>query len=251
MYWSGEASTVLAIIGLSSTVYVAYKGEDIRVWSALGYFSLMEALQAYTYLFIDDCTKPQNQIATLLGFIHIVFQPFLINYISLYFIPDVVSKKIQRLVFAVVFTCSVLLLFSIYPFEWGSACSPGSDTICGERLCSISGSWHIAWEIPRIQFWYGLWPYFVAGFILPILYGSWKFTIYHVLTGPAFAFITTNSLNEFPAVWCLYSIGLLLIVAKTPIRQLMFVDRWVFYDHPGSNRKKREANLSGHESSTL
>ena len=249
MQWSGEASGVLAIIGLGSTVYVALKGEDVRVWSALGYFSLMEALQAYTCLYIDDCTNPRNQIATLLGFLHIVFQPFLINCISLYFIPDAVAKKIQWYVFPAVFLCSVLLLLSIYPFEWGPACSVGVDTICGEKLCSVSGSWHIAWEIPRTQFWYGLWPYFVAGFILPILYGSWKFTIYHIITGPAFAYMTTNSLNEFPAVWCLYSIGLLLIVAKTPIRHWLFVDRWLFYDHSGFHRRMWNHSSKGSSTS--
>ncbi len=48
MCWSGEASTVLAAVGLGTTVYAASKGEDKRLWMPLGYFSLMEALQAYT-----------------------------------------------------------------------------------------------------------------------------------------------------------------------------------------------------------
>lgn len=58
MCWNMEASTTLAVVGLSSTAYAAHKGEDFRVWATLGYFSLMEALQAYTYTVIDDCGAP-------------------------------------------------------------------------------------------------------------------------------------------------------------------------------------------------
>ena len=69
MCWSGEASTVLATIGLSSTVYFYYKKEPAALCAALGYFSLMEVLQAYTYTVIDECSNPANQLATLLGYI--------------------------------------------------------------------------------------------------------------------------------------------------------------------------------------
>lgn len=48
MCWSGEASTILATIGLSSTAYFYYKKEPAALCAALGYFSLMEVLQAYT-----------------------------------------------------------------------------------------------------------------------------------------------------------------------------------------------------------
>ena len=45
MCWSGEASATLATIGLTSTAYVAWKGEKKALWIPLGYFSLMELLQ--------------------------------------------------------------------------------------------------------------------------------------------------------------------------------------------------------------
>jgi hypothetical protein len=43
--------------------------------------------------------------------------------------------------------------------------------------------------------------------------------------GPFMARMLTNNLNEAPAVWCLLSIGFLLIVIKTPIRNYLYV-RW-------------------------
>jgi hypothetical protein len=41
--------------------------------------------------------------------------------------------------------------------------------------------------------------------------------------GPILARLLTNNLNEWPAVWCLLSIGFLLIIVVTPIRRLLFV----------------------------
>lgn len=77
MCWSGEASAVLATIGIASTVYVAKKGEDKNLWIPLAYFSAMELLQAITYAVINLCDLPLNQVLTFLGAFHIAFQPFL------------------------------------------------------------------------------------------------------------------------------------------------------------------------------
>jgi hypothetical protein len=228
MCWSGEASAVLASVGLGSTAYFAVKGEDKRLWLPLGYFALMEALQAYTYAVIDDCQNPANQFATYLGFLHIIFQPFLINLISLYFVPEHIRKKVEFWVFSLVLCGSVTMIISIYPFQWATLCDPAVAPFCGKRLCSISGDWHIAWEMPRTDVWwlFGAKAYAFTAFILPILYGSWRFTIYHLLTGPFLAYLTTGSLNELAAVWCLFSIGLLLAVVKTPIRRFLHVRNW-------------------------
>ena len=68
--------------------------------------------------------------------------------------------------------------------------------------------------------------YELVGFFLPILIGSWRFTTYHVLMGPLLASALTSNVNEWPAVWCLLSIGLLLIVVKTPVRKLLYVRSW-------------------------
>ena len=66
MCWSAEASTILAVAGLGVTAHAAYKREPNVLWLALGYFSLMELLQAFTYTVIDDCGNPTNQILQVL-----------------------------------------------------------------------------------------------------------------------------------------------------------------------------------------
>jgi hypothetical protein len=239
MCWSGEASTVLAAIGLGSTAYAAYKKEPPAIWICLGYFSLMEALQAYTYTVINQCSLPANQVATLLGYLHIAFQPFFANAIALHFINEKVRKKIQGSVYVLCFIVSIIMIFQIYPFDWAGTCIPGRP-LCGPMLCSLSGNWHIAWSVPTNDlnvvtdisgfFTYkarmNMFAYTLVVFVLPILYGSWRFTFYHLLMGPLLASALTSNNNEWPAVWCLLSIGLLLLVVKTPIRQIMYVKHW-------------------------
>jgi len=235
MCWSGEASAVLATVGIGSTIYVAIKGEDKALWMTLGYFSLMEVLQAFTYLVIDQCGSPANQIATLLGYLHITFQPFFINMISMYFIPDVIRRIIQPYVYTACGIFAIVMLIQLYPFDWAGSCD-ALRPLCGPQLCSVSGDWHIAWEVPTngIGNWWvnvpllgtGFIAYAFAGIMLPILYGSWRMTAYHYMMGPLLASQLTTNVNEWPAVWCLLSIGLLLIVVKTPIRGWLFVRSW-------------------------
>ncbi|NOT86246.1 MAG: hypothetical protein HOP02_16030 [Methylococcaceae bacterium] len=245
MCWSGEASAVLATIGLSSTAYFFYKKEPAALCYALGYFSLMEALQAYTYTVINDCASPGNQVATLLGYIHIAFQPFFVNAIALHFIPEHVKNRISAIVYSLCFIAAVCLLIRLYPFEWAQACYQAKSRFiffghyfdsfnipfCGKRICSVSGAWHIAWEMPTTASLFLLNTYPAVAFVLPFLYGSWKVTLYSLLSGPFLAYLTTNNPNEWAAVWCLYSIGLLLLLLKTPLRDLLYVRSWFWWKY--------------------
>lgn len=235
MCWSGEASAVLATVGISSTAYVAYKGEKKELWIPLGYFSLMELLQAFTYAVIDNCPYWMNQLLTLLGALHIAFQPLFINLASLHFIRDDVSKKIAPLVYGICLLGTGLMILKLYPFEWAGSCIVGIEPLCGNRLCSVHGSWHIAWEVPLNGLKHLEYGYYIPAFFMPIAYGAWRFTIYHILVGPFLAALTTSSLNEWPAVWCLFSIGLLLAVIKTPLRKLLYQKSWFFWGRDQTN----------------
>lgn len=235
MCWSGEASTVLAAVGIGTTVYAAARKEPTPLWAALGYFSLMEVLQAVTYLVIDDCSNPTNQIATYLGYLHIAFQPFFGNALFMHFIPDDIRRRIQGPVYVLCAVSALFMLIQLYPFDWAGGCADGR-ILCARQLCSVSGEWHIAWDVPYnaigdIEFHLpvldaGFFTYTITMFILPILYGSWRVTLYHVLAGPLPAFLLTDNLNEFAAIWCLMSIAFLLIVVKTPLRGLLYVHHW-------------------------
>lgn len=226
MCWSGEASAALAIVGLGTAVYVARKRLPPVLWLTLGYFSLMELLQAFTYQVIDACALPSNQIATLLGYLHIAFQPFFINAISMHFLPQDWQEKIRIPAYSVCFIAAVIMIMQLMPFRWAGACNLG-EPMCAAALCSVSGNWHIAWNVPLNGLGFTLSlqggslhvplylvSYGVAGFLMPLAYGVWRGTVFHLLLGPGLAYLTTDNMNEWPAVWCLFSIGIIMLVIK-------------------------------------
>ncbi|MDD4913572.1 MAG: DUF5765 domain-containing protein [Methylococcales bacterium] len=238
MCWSGEASACLAASGFVSTAYFYGKGESKVLCAALAYFSLMELLQAYTYTVIDQCFNPRNQIATLLGYAHIAFQPFFVNAVAMHFIPRRVRRRIRIGVYLLCGLAALIFLLRIYPFAWAEYCYEKSYQLlvatglkfdmpfCGKQMCSTSGDWHIAWAIPANGSIEMANVYVYAAFVLPLLYGSWKLVLYHFVTGPLLAFLTTRNMNEWAAVWCLYSIGLLLLLIKTPVRRYLHIGNW-------------------------
>lgn len=253
MCWSGEASTVLAAVGLSTATYVAHKGESKELWIPLTYFALMELLQAATYVYIDLCGLPQNQILTLLGYVHIAFQPFFVNMIGLYFIPAPVKERISTRVYAVCAAAALGMLIKMYPFEWTGPCRFGEEVFCGPLTCSVSGDWHIAWMMPLndlsfdwlnnlLGVYYGLhgWAYIGAGFLLPLFYGSWRFLGFHLIAGPMLSNMLTTDPNEYAAVWCLFSIALCVSVIKTPLRRWLHVERWPLFTWLGYSRKEED-----------
>ncbi len=258
MCWSGEASACLAATGFISTGYFYRKGESGVLCAALVYFSLMELLQAYTYTVIDQCFNPRNQIATLLGYMHIAFQPFFVNAVAMHFIPKPVQRQIASWVYLLCFAAAVIFMLRIYPFAWASYCYEKSYQFllatgikfsmpfCGREICSTSGDWHIAWAIPANGSIDMANVYVYAAFLLPLMYGSWKLVGYHFITGPLLAFLTTDNMNEWAAVWCLYSIGLLLLLIKTPVRHYLHVRNWYGKSYPGNYVREPELTEMAH-----
>lgn len=229
MCWSMEASATVAALGFAATGFAAYRQEAPALWIPIGYFSIMEALQAYGYVIVNNCELPANQLVTYFSYLHIVFQPFFINMLSLHFIPAPVARRIEPWAYGICFISCIAMLTQLYPFTWAGQCAPGA-ALCGPQLCTVSGNWHIAWQLPTnglLNEWRGAFPTYIgASFLLPIMYGSWRITLFHFLTGPLFAYFLTGNMNEWPAVWCLLSVGLLLLIAAPPIRRMLHVNTW-------------------------
>jgi uncharacterized membrane protein YjjP (DUF1212 family) len=59
----------------------------------------------------------------------------------------------------------------------------------------------------------------LAAFAVPLFYGAWRFVLFHAVAGPLLALLLTGNQNEAPAIWCLFSIGIILIAISPPIRR--------------------------------
>ncbi|WP_209428423.1 DUF5765 domain-containing protein [Pararhodobacter sp. SW119] len=228
MCWSIGATVAMVGLGTAATVVTLRRREAPVIPVTLGFFTLMEGLQLAGYLVIDQCGTPSNQSVTFLSFLHIVFQPLFINAFAMQLVPRGVSVRLKTVVFSLCALSSVVMLMQLYPFAWAGTCAPDS-ALCGERLCTVSGTWHLAWDVPyngllapfetSMGVNWGFTSYMIAGFVLPLLYGAWRFVLFHALAGPFLAMQLTGNPNEMPAIWCLFSIGIILIALSPAIRR--------------------------------
>jgi hypothetical protein len=220
MCWGLSVSVAMIGAGTVAVAVTTRQGRPTAVPVTLGYFTLMEALQAAGYLVIDECANPLNQTVAFLSVIHIIFQPFFVNAFAMELVPKPVRLKVRFAVYCVCALSAAVMLAQLYPFDWTGACRQGS-TLCGPALCTVSGEWHIGWEVPfnglmsPIEQTLGIhaaFPtYALAAFVAPICYGAWRFAIFHALVGPILASLLTDNPNEMPAIWCLFSIGIIVI----------------------------------------
>lgn len=235
MCWSATASFTMVGPGVAATGVTFVRGQPPAIWLTLGYFTVMEALQALGYGVVDQCGSQSNQAITLLSYLHIVFQPFFINAFALELVPGPVKERLSRGVYLCCIGSALVMLAQLYPIEWAGKCRPG-DTLCGAELCLTSGEWHIAWSIPyngllhpledAIGIHSGFPTYMLATFLLPLLYGAWRFVIFSALAGPILANWLTTNPNEAPAVRCLFSICILLIGMSPLIRRRFLTSVW-------------------------
>lgn len=235
MCWSGAVSATLAVAGTAGAVYFYRKGEPKALCVSLLYFTLIEFLQTWSYLVVDECQNPANVLATTLSYLHVSLQPFFFNALALHFIPEGPRRKIQPVVYSLCAVASAAMLVRIMPLDWDRYCYQIAYYVpfmkflvyqvpfCGVETCSTSGSWHIEWAIKAGYNWYLDRAYFYTAFLLPLLYGSWRAVLYGLVAGPGLALLTSSSANEFAAVWCLYSVGLILLLMSHRLRNFLSV----------------------------
>lgn len=223
MCWSASASIAMVAAGAAATAITLRRGEPPAIWATIGFFTVMEGLQAAGYAVVDQCGTRANQTITILSYLHIAAQPLFINAFAMAIAPAAPSARLRRWIWGLAALASALLLLRLVPVGAFGTCQPG-EVLCGPAWCLRAGNWHIAWEVPLndlpnvlglpIQF-----PsYMLAALVLPLVYGAWRFVVFHALVGPALASLLTTDPNEMPAIWCLFSIGILLIALSPFVR---------------------------------
>ena len=222
------ATTAMVAAGAVATVVTLRRGDPPAFPLALGYFTLMEALQLAGYLTLDQCGTPANESVTFLSILHIIFQPFVINAFAMQLVARRPGPVVQAAVYGLCGLATVVMLMQLYPFAWAGSCTPGA-ILCAERLCTVSAEWHIAWDVPlnglmapieaATGLMWGFHAYMLVAFALPLAYGAWRFALFHALAGPVLAGQLTSTPNGIPAVWCLFSIGIILIALSPAVRR--------------------------------
>lgn len=235
MCWSAQASVAMTGIGVAAAV-VSYRRQDpTAIWLTLGYFSVMEALQFAGYQVIDQCETAENKAITLASYLHIVFQPFVINAFAMELVPGPAKARTRKWVYAACGLSALAMMAQLLPLQALGTCQAGRP-LCAERLCTVSGTWHIAWDIPynglmvplerMMGTGLGFPTYMITVFALPLVYGAWRFVLMHIAVGPVLAWGLTSNPNEMPAVWCLFSIFILLLGLSLRTRRAFSARTW-------------------------
>lgn len=224
--------------------YIAYRTLGTRTAIAVVYFGLMETLQFFQYFVVArpkdgyaKCSDPKNQFLTVVGLLHICFQPYFTSLafseyrkydLKVRYQKDLVSKLT---LFGGAWLFSRYLYTVLYPenpdmrprpteacpnYEWViNGYDPwlqrDTPNLPGYSCTFIpdSATKHLAWSAPMYQA-----SYFVPGaslhmflmFVPGLFCGDWTSMIVLFLTGPFLSTILTASLNEQAAVWCYFSI---------------------------------------------
>jgi hypothetical protein len=235
MCWSMQASVAMVAVGAIASAVTYRRGDPPAIWLTLGFFTAMEALQVAGYAVVDQCGTPANRTVTILSYLHIVVQPFFINAFALELVPIAVKRRVRVWVFAACAVSSAVMLVQIIPDVGMGNCQPGS-ALCADRWCTVSGDWHIAWDVPyngllvglerNYGVYFGFPTYLITAFLVPFIYGAWRFVVIHAVAGPVLAYSLTTNPNEMPAIWCLFSIAILLIGLSPLVRNAVSATHW-------------------------
>jgi len=153
-----------------------------------------------------------NKFLTVLGFLHICFQPYFTHLLAGAFVQSEQRKSQYALIRRL---CLVMgaYMFSRYVF-WTpehaitSQC-PNTDWIRGNTACTRMGNYHLAWELPLTKPTYFM-PsnniHFFMMFAPFIATKQWLPGLVLFLTGPFLSTFITDNLFEQAAIWCFFSI---------------------------------------------
>ena len=227
MIWEAHLSFILALAGIAGGIYNWQKNGPASLWMPLAFFGLMGALQDFSHEIANECGMPANQVATLLGYLHICFQPFFLNAAGLHFIDVRVARRIDLPVYTLCFTGLIIMLIQAYPINWAGHCERGSF-MCGETLCALRDSWQLAYTLPLNQVQEQMPWLFICGIVLPLLYGSWRFITLYALTCPLLAYAVTQNSTEWPVLASILAIAFFWALnSYETLSQQLFVRRWL------------------------
>lgn len=258
MCWNWQASTIMAAVGFAGAIY-QFKRANTTVngatqWQAEGficaqniraltliYFALMEVLQAVSYNYIDS-SSTANGLLALIAFVHIALQPIVILWFILSFLP--LQKRVLWLKIgtpiAVISTILMLLKLVVHPSLpgcLGRTCTTTQQlthmyfSAKGGANCSASafrvynGNWHLAWQWVMNSCKFLSLGYVFTVFVLPLFARCYRVVIYLFVFGPVLSAMLTSNPDEVAAIWCLFSVAIVLASSIKPLEKFLSVRR--------------------------
>lgn len=232
MCWGVGITAGMIAAGVGAAAITHRRGAPWPVPLTLGFFAAMEAIQLAGYGVIDQCGTPANRAVTLSAVAHIALQPIVINLFAMALLLPALPARSRRRIIAAATVASAVIVLQLLPIGSFGRCAEGV-ALCAEALCTRTGTWHQAWDVPyngllvpleaALGTRTGFPSYMIAVFLLPALYGAWRFAALNFVAGPVLSFAMTTDPNEGPAIWCLFSIPIIALALSTRARRPFMV----------------------------
>uniref|UniRef100_A0A383VV54 Uncharacterized protein n=1 Tax=Tetradesmus obliquus TaxID=3088 RepID=A0A383VV54_TETOB len=277
MCFSLAQSAIFAGVGVLTAAWLYTCGRPRKYVVLPAFLALMEV----------------NQLLTLLGLVHIAFQPLVINYFLFTrpypvalgkLTPPLTYPAVTMIVMPFSQAAAVLLLIKLIPAFVAllgaqqllqAALAPhlparvlsvlltntcaDFEMMCGAKLCSAAGKYHLAWIAPQMGTGYyvpSIFLHFFAMFGPSILFGSTYHRLLMVLvlvTGPLMSeYLVWGGgqavrLLEWPSIWCLFSVAQMLGVLVIELVSNGIVNkRWVLPGADAAEQAADEPYQNGH-----
>lgn len=275
MCFSQEMSATFSAVGLLLAIWVMRTNGNTNVVKGILYFVLMEMLQVVQYMHIatdidpaaptlgamqssPQCQSQANRVLTVLGLVHIAFQPFYSAHLSCAFVrnPKNVAqfelvKRLQliggtficlrwALTYVDVSTLAALGIDSRYAFDAAQWAGVGTEIewLSGPVLCTYKGFKHLAWSVPLLPTSYYMPSMGLHLFLMFIPFfamdnGSFGRNIANYIagiilfvSGPLMADTVTPNKHEAASIWCFWSITQIIILVAIIFVQHHSRGRW-------------------------
>ncbi|KAI8470820.1 MAG: hypothetical protein J3K34DRAFT_419078 [Monoraphidium minutum] len=200
------------------------------------YFGFIEFLQVAQYQVADQCDNPANQWMTYIAYMHIAFQPLVVNN---YFWAGHAARspELTKFILRMCTLGGVMMLLRLpgMPLGWlgdrvhhlipdfppSSMAGKGChylESSCHPTLCSLKGGGmgHISWGVPLLPSTYfipGASLHFFLFFVPTLLAGAGvrrKLMVGTLIIGPLMSmYMTKGDLKtyplEWPTIWCFFA----------------------------------------------
>jgi len=274
MCFSQEMSAFFSVAGLLLALWVSRSNGNSNLIKCILYFVSMEMLQVVQYSYIArdvDATKPTlmqmqnseacnsqvNRVLTLIGLIHIVFQPFYGSHMACAFIRSEknqaqfeVVKRLQLwgaglMLLRYAMTLLPQATWEQYGFDGryafnATAWSMDTDAewLSGPALCTYMGAKHLAWSIPLAPVSYytssmGLHSFLMFVPFFAMDHGSFGANLGNYIggsilffSGPVLSDFITSNKHEAASIWCFFSIAQIFILVGFLVIQQIQKGRW-------------------------
>lgn len=246
MCFDQKSSFFFSAVGLFLTYYIHTRTNNTRLAIGVFWFFLMEFLQGFQFFFINDCDNWWNRALTLVGYIHICYQPFFTHIINSALTKNPKYLEQYNIVLRLCLLGGTMMLGRYFLAEYVPGYQPAqqiasaytewkalpvannavvatewlrSDT---NQLCTFRGKYHLAWAVPMADVTYWIPSAAIHSFMMFAPFFVMKSNMiiqgfFLWLAGPYLASWITPNLMEQASIWCFFSItqiGIMLFLIR-------------------------------------